>query len=117
MTILMKCWKKTEKKNSEMEEDKVQLIEQTVSMVSEIDVDLLYVKTRIREIVDARCLLWFMLYKILGWKKLHIAKKYNFNHSTIIYSIRKIETFIKNDKMIRDMYYRAMEIYNGLLES
>jgi chromosomal replication initiator protein len=86
-------------------------IDDAVSHVWGIEKRMLFVKTRKREIVEARQV-------AMWWRKINtkdslaiIGKKYGgFEHSTVIHSYDVVETLKKNNRQFRNMVEEVLKI-------
>jgi chromosomal replication initiation ATPase DnaA len=72
-----------------------------IATVFNIDKELLFTKTKKREVVDARFFLYYMCYtrymKLIYIQEYMGEMGYNITHPTIIYGISQIEKRVEND--------------------
>jgi chromosomal replication initiator protein len=58
-------------------------------------------KTRLRKIVDARNILYYIFHRCYKLTSTEVGKMFNKNHATILSGANKIEGFIKFDKVFK----------------
>lgn len=74
-------------------------MEQIICDVFGINRNVLFQKTRLRPIVEARQFYFYLKVKerdYTGYSE--ISRESGFNHSTVIYSVRSVETLLMTDK-------------------
>lgn len=93
--------------------DNLQYVVEIITGVEE-----LFEKKRDREITDARCLFYKYAYEYLGMRLTHLAKHTNFNHATVIHSLKKFKDlyiFDKDFKSKWDELVNSNVLHNNLL--
>ena len=85
-------------------------IEQSVSVVLNIPVSEIRRETRKREIVFARQMCMFLIYRKCKLSQEATGSRYNRDHATVIHSIKTINNLIEFDKSTRDVYDKIKEM-------
>lgn len=78
-----------------------EMVTQAVAQHFNINPDLLFTKTRKREISDPRQILMFLAKKLVGMSLKKIGTKLGRTHATVIYACRNIEERLPIDKELR----------------
>lgn len=83
-------------------------IEEIAAEIWEIDKELLYHKTRKREVVEARHVLIKYRREIFGHSLAKAAEPYNKDHATTLNSIKRVNEFNETDKAFAKKYSRFL---------
>jgi len=67
-----------------------------------ITLESLSSKTRIRNVVEARFVLFYILHKIQGLTSPEVGKLFNKNHATVLHGCTTISGFIEFDKKFEE---------------
>ena len=78
-----------------------ELITETVSRFYNIDEELIYGKSRKREISDARQLVMFLTKKNTQMSSTNIGQKLNRDHATVLHACKQIEQRLSIEKKFR----------------
>jgi len=70
-------------------------------------------KTRKREYVDARRIAYLIFRKLHNKTYLDIARIFDRNHATIIYSVKSAEDLLETDPAFKDMYFESISTVSG----
>ena len=87
-----------------------------VSHISEIPVDVITGRKRLREIVSARRIAMFLLHDIGRWSTTEIGASFNRDHATVIHAVKTHYDLYKYDrsyKMLFDICKAAIEENGG----
>lgn len=77
-----------------------------------LGVSLLQIRSRTRkmDIVKARFLCWYFIYKNLGWTFEKIGKEYSYDHSNVSHGVKSIELsyelYEDDKKLVRDIWVK-----------
>ena len=78
-----------------------EMVTQAVAAYFNLDSDVLFTKTRKREISDARQIVMYLAKKLVGMSLKKIGTKLGRTHATVIYACRNIEERLPIDKELR----------------
>ena len=65
--------------------------------------DVIFSKSRVREVADARMMIMYLSHKLAGLTAVSIARKLNRKHPTVIHGISEIKRRIKENDEIADL--------------
>lgn len=86
-------------------------IQEAIERVSGIPTEKLYTRTRKREISDIRQLTCYMFYKLLPQMTFkEIGREFNYDHTTVIHSVNKVEGYVRTNDMIGLLFRKALKI-------
>ncbi len=68
----------------------------------DITLEALTGKTRLRQVVEARYILFYILHKIQGKTSVYVSNLFNRNHATVLHGCNTIAGFIEFDKKFEE---------------
>jgi chromosomal replication initiation ATPase DnaA len=81
----------------------------------EMGIEDILIKNRVRDNVDARRILFYILKKKLGLTLTEIGKMSNRTHATILHSVNNFKDIIKYDKELNYAYNKILDEYIEIL--
>lgn len=92
----------------------VKTIEDIACEIWQIPKESLYVKTRKREVVEARQVLMAYGKQKTGNSFAKVGKGFNKDHATVIHSVKTVKNLRETNKAFRDKYDTFIDIANKL---
>lgn len=91
--------------------DKFQEVKKTACSITNITLNELESRSRLRYIVDARRMVFSIAKDYLNMKLTHIAKRFNMNHASVIHHLKKHDDLIIYDIYYKDRFNKLVELY------
>jgi len=89
--------------------EKYQKIQEIICTEKSIQKDLLFRKFRHGKYVEARQIYMYILTYLFKKRISEIAKMTEFNHATVIHSLKKVELYCETERKYKDSFDRIME--------
>ena len=97
---------------------KLEIAETIVTKFYDLNRLALHTKSRKREIVTARQIIWFLTHKPYSHYSLeNIGKYFDKDHATALHGINTINTLIEVDKILKREVEAIMDIYQNMIMS
>lgn len=90
----------------------IDTLEYRIEKILNISIDDIKSRTRVREVSEARQILFFVLNKFFGIPLSHIGRMYERNHATVIHAIKNVTNWRQTDQLFRDKSDRILRLYN-----
>ena len=79
------------------------MIVEKVAEVMNLNPDVIFSKSRVKDVADARMIIMYLGRHLLGLSTASIGQKLGRKHSTVIHGIRSVETRMKEDREFADL--------------
>ena len=91
--------------------DKFEEVKKTACSITNITLNELESRSRLRYIVDARRMVFSIAKDYLNMKLTHIAQRFNMNHASVIHHLKKHDDLIVYDIYYKDRFNKLVELY------
>ena len=93
-----------------------QSIIKAVSLATGLTENQIFSRSRQREITSARQIFFYFVRNTLGTTYQEIGNTYNYDHATIIYSIKTVENLLSYDKEYKQLLKRIEFSFKQVIE-